>query len=75
MGWGDAKLLAMIGAFSDWQTVVYTLFLGSLAGSIVGVVLLLTKKISRKTPIPFGPYLCLGAVIYLFLNLKSLFPF
>ena len=66
MGMGDAKLLAMFGAFWGWKTVLITLLIGSFFGSVVGVGLLIAHKIDRKTPIAFGPYLCLGSLVALF---------
>lgn len=78
MGWGDAKLMAMFGAFWGWRIVLYSLFIGSLLGSIIGAVLLALKKIDRRTPIPFGPHLCFGAVISLYFqeifNMMILIP-
>lgn len=66
MGWGDAKLLAMIGAFLGWHATIYSLFVGSFFGGIVGIMLMLTKKADRKTAIPFGPFLSLGALCWVF---------
>ena len=63
IGGGDIKLLAMIGAVLGWYGVIWTIFLSSLAGSIIGVYLRLTRGDER---IPFGPYIALGAVVYLF---------
>ncbi len=75
MGMGDAKLLGMIGAFFGWKVALGTLFLGSLYGSVIGIALLVLRKIERKTPIPFGPYLCLGALTLLFAEpVMKLFP-
>lgn len=68
MGWGDAKLLAMIGAFLGWRGVMVSLFGGSLLGSVVGIILLTSRRIDRKTPMPFGPYLSLGALIFFFIQ-------
>jgi leader peptidase (prepilin peptidase)/N-methyltransferase len=65
MGMGDIKLLAMLGAFMGWKAILPTIFLGSLIGSLVGVPLMLIKRASGKLAIPFGPFLSLGAVIYL----------
>ncbi len=66
MGGGDVKLLAMIGAFLGWRGVFYSLFIGSATGSIVGVILSILKGRSlRHQPVPFGPFLSLGAVVYL----------
>ncbi|MBI2058697.1 MAG: prepilin peptidase [Nitrospirae bacterium] len=66
LGGGDVKLLAMIGAFFGWKGVLPTLFVGALMGSLVGVALMILKKADRKTAIPFGPFLALGALTYLF---------
>lgn len=66
MGGGDLKLIAMVGAFLGWQNVMLTIFLGSLSGAMVGLSLMAFKRWGRKTPIPFGPFLTLGAVLALF---------
>ncbi|PLX85752.1 MAG: prepilin peptidase [Desulfuromonas sp.] len=65
MGGGDIKLLAMLGAFLGWQAVLPVIFLSSLVGSLVGVPLMLIKKSDGKLAIPFGPFLALGAVVFL----------
>ena len=66
MGGGDVKLLAMIGAFLGWKAVILTIFLGSLVGSITGIIVMVLKGKDFKYAIPFGPFLSLGAVISLF---------
>lgn len=66
MGGGDVKLLAMIGAFLGWKAVILTILLGSLVGSITGIVVMILKRKDFKYAIPFGPFLALGAVISLF---------
>jgi leader peptidase (prepilin peptidase)/N-methyltransferase len=66
MGGGDIKLLAMIGAFLGWQAVPVTLLIGSLGGAVVGVTLMLVQRRDSRTPIPFGPFLAVGAVCALF---------
>jgi leader peptidase (prepilin peptidase)/N-methyltransferase len=65
MGGGDVKLLAMIGAFLGWKAILPVIFLGSLAGSLVGVPLMIAKRSDGKLAIPFGPFLVLGAIIVL----------
>lgn len=65
MGMGDVKLLAGIGAFLGWQLVCLTLFLASVAGGLVSLVLLALHKKDWQSRIPFGPYLALGALICL----------
>jgi leader peptidase (prepilin peptidase)/N-methyltransferase len=66
MGGGDVKLLAMIGAFLGWKAVILTIVLGSLIGSISGIIVMVLKGKDFKYAIPFGPFLSLGAVIALF---------
>jgi leader peptidase (prepilin peptidase)/N-methyltransferase len=66
MGGGDIKLLAMIGAFLGWSSTVFTILVSSLLGSLVGISLMLAKGTDSKYAIPYGPFLSIGAVIYLF---------
>ena len=64
MGFGDVKLMGMIGAFLGWQGALLTLFLGCVFGAVVGVTIALRG--SMQVRIPFGPYLAMGAVVSLF---------
>lgn len=66
MGGGDIKLLAMIGAFLGWPSVPVTLFIASLLGSIIGIGGMLLTGAGRRMALPFAPFLCSGALIYLF---------
>ena len=66
MGGGDIKLIAMIGAFLGWQAVFLTILISALAGSAVGIYMMAVRGKGRKHPIPYGPFLVLGAVVYLF---------
>jgi len=66
MGGGDVKLLAMIGAFLGWTAIPFTLFFASLTGSVIGVGLMVGKGVGRRFALPFAPFLCLGALLYLF---------
>ena len=66
MGGGDIKLLAMIGAFLGWPSIPVTLFFASLIGSIVGLAFMLKKGVDSKYALPFAPFLCFGALVYLF---------
>jgi leader peptidase (prepilin peptidase) / N-methyltransferase len=63
MGGGDVKMLAMVGAFLGWQQVILTLVLSSLAGSIVGVLLLITRRGNLKHELPYGTFLALAALV------------
>jgi len=68
MGGGDIKLLAMIGAFLGWQGVCFTIFIASLTGTLVGGLLMLFARKNLKFALPFGPFLSIGAIAYLFLG-------
>jgi leader peptidase (prepilin peptidase)/N-methyltransferase len=67
MGLGDSKLLAMIGALLGWKGVVVSLFGGSVIGSVIGIAALArSKRDVMQSELPFGPFLAMGAVFYLF---------
>ncbi len=66
MGGGDIKMMAMVGAFLGWKAILLTTFIGSLSGSLVGIFLMVAKGKGRKSKIPFGPFLALGALATLF---------
>ncbi len=65
LGGGDIKLLAMIGAFLGWQSLLYVVFSSSLVGSIIGVAAMFKQRKGGQTRIPYGPFLALGAISYL----------
>jgi leader peptidase (prepilin peptidase)/N-methyltransferase len=66
MGWGDVKLLAMLGVFLGWQKVITGIFLGSLFGVLWMAPLVLFKKYDRKTPFAFGPFLAAAALMVMY---------
>jgi len=66
IGYGDFKLLAVIGAWFGWKMLPLVILLSSLAGAVIGVGLIIIAKHKRDTPIPFGPYLVGGGLIALF---------
>jgi leader peptidase (prepilin peptidase)/N-methyltransferase len=66
MGLGDVKFMAAIGAFLGWQAVFFSLMASSVLGSVVGVTLVALKKEKASGRIPYGPYIALGAVIWVF---------
>jgi leader peptidase (prepilin peptidase)/N-methyltransferase len=66
MGGGDVKLLGMIGAFLGWKAIFPIIFFASLGGTLIGVPLMLLKKQGSRLALPFGPFLALAAVVYLF---------
>jgi leader peptidase (prepilin peptidase)/N-methyltransferase len=66
MGRGDLKFLAAIGAFLGWRAVLFSVFAGSLLGSVVGIGTMLIGKRVWSAKLPFGPYLALGALGWMF---------
>jgi leader peptidase (prepilin peptidase)/N-methyltransferase len=72
MGLGDGTLLAVVGALLGWRGVVVSLFAGSLIGSLISIPMLAARRGAdedtnvMRTEVPFGPYLAIGAVFYLF---------
>ncbi len=66
MGRGDLKFLAAIGAFLGWRAVLFSIFAGSLLGSLIGLMTLLIGKRVWSAKLPFGPYLAFGALVWMF---------
>lgn len=66
MGGGDIKLLGMLGAWLGWQSLLFIVFASSLFGAIIGISLLKIQGKENSTKIPFGPFLSLAGLAYLF---------
>ncbi len=70
MGFGDVKLLAMLGAFFGWKGVIFILMVASIIGSVVGLASILIQKLQGAEEaehyLPFGPYLSVGGLVMLF---------
>lgn len=66
LGGGDVKLMGFVGAILGVQGVVTTVFVGALVGSLVGVFFVLVRGKTKHFPIPFGPFLAMGALVSLF---------
>lgn len=66
MGYGDFKLLAAIGAWLGWALLPVTILVAALAGTLVGIAMILWRGQGRGQPIPFGPWLVAGALTALF---------
>jgi len=65
-GGGDIKLLAMIGAFLGPKGVIFTIFISSVVGSLTGIIFMFYMKKNMKLAVPFGPFLSIGALAYIF---------
>ena len=66
MGGGDIKLLAMIGGFFGWKSLIFILLFSSFSGAMVGITAMIIKKQDMKYAVPFGPFLSAAAIAYLF---------
>ncbi|MZH04933.1 MAG: prepilin peptidase [Nitrospinae bacterium] len=66
MGGGDIKYIAAAGALVGWQKVLLIIFIGAFLGSFVGLFQIVVQKKSRKSLIPFGPFLAVATLITLF---------
>ncbi len=66
MGGGDVKLLGMIGAFLGYKSIFFVIFSASLIGTVIAVPFMIIKRKSKNFAIPFGPFLSIGALIYLY---------
>ncbi|MDQ6993298.1 MAG: A24 family peptidase [Mariprofundus sp.] len=65
MGYGDFKLLAMLGAFLGWQALPFIILASSTIGAVVGTLFLYLSRRGLRAEIPFGPYLAAAAMIWL----------
>ncbi len=65
MGFGDIKLIAAIGAFLGWQSALFSIMAAALFGTLVAMPLVITGHRKLLDRLPFGPYLSLGAVVWL----------
>ncbi len=65
MGYGDFKLLALLGAWLGWQPLPSIILISSFLGALVGISLIIIRQHDKNIPIPFGPYLALAGWIYL----------
>jgi leader peptidase (prepilin peptidase)/N-methyltransferase len=66
MGLGDVKFMGAIGAFIGWQGALFSLMVSSMIGAVVGVLLILLRRREWSSRMPYGPYIALAAVFWLF---------
>ncbi|MDR1196273.1 MAG: prepilin peptidase [Endomicrobium sp.] len=65
MGGGDVKLMAGVGAVIGWERVLFAIFIASFIGSILGLFLIITKKVEKRGYMPFGPFLAVASYLTL----------
>jgi len=70
MGWGDAEICLLCGLFLGLKLTAVMLFLSFVLGGLIGILLILTKKKSRKDYIPFGPYIAMSAIMVMYVGEK-----
>lgn len=66
LGMGDVKMMAMVGAFIGWRLALMTIFVGSLLGTFVGILLILLRKMDTQGKLAFGVFLGIGSALCLF---------
>jgi leader peptidase (prepilin peptidase)/N-methyltransferase len=66
MGMGDVKLMAMIGAFLGWEAAIFTVIISAFIGSLIGIGFILFAGKGKRYAIPYGPFISVSVVIYLF---------
>ncbi|NIS07471.1 MAG: prepilin peptidase [Candidatus Dadabacteria bacterium] len=72
LGLGDVKLMAMVGAFLGWRSIIFVALISSLIGTIIGIGIMLRNKGDLKYAIPFGPFISFAATLYCFCGDLSL---
>lgn len=70
MGFGDVKFMAAIGAFLGWQAAIFALMFSAVIGTLVSLGAVAIRRVEWSSRIPYGPYIALATVIYMFLPLE-----
>ena len=73
LGGGDIKLIAALGLWLGWKSLLSVIIYGAIAGGVAALVLLLTKKIQQKQYLAYGPYFALSAIGLMLQLLRGLF--
>jgi leader peptidase (prepilin peptidase)/N-methyltransferase len=73
MGMGDLKLLAMIGIYVGITGALLSVYIGAMIAFILIVIQLLSRRINLKETIPFGPFIAVGALVYIMIGSELIF--
>jgi leader peptidase (prepilin peptidase)/N-methyltransferase len=68
MGLGDAKLLAVVGFWFGWFSIPFTIFMSSVVALIFVIPSLINKSRKMSSQIPFGPYIIIAVIFYVFFS-------
>ncbi|MCX8008336.1 MAG: prepilin peptidase [Patescibacteria group bacterium] len=73
IGFGDVKLSFALGLLIGYPRVIISLYLAFLTGAFIAIILIIVRKKTMKSPIPFGPFLIIGALFSLFIDSEKFF--
>lgn len=74
LGWGDVKLVTLMGLILGWPNILLALLISFVAGAFCGIILIGLKKKTIKSQIPFGPFLSVGTLLMMWINHLGLSP-
>lgn len=72
MGFGDVKMMFMVGAFLGWRLTILTILLGALTGSIAGIVMMYRRGRNLQMMLPFGIFLGIGSIVSLLFGARMI---
>ena len=70
MGLGDVKFMSAIGAFIGWQGVMFSLMVSAMLGAAWGLSMIVLRRREFSSRMPYGPYIAMAAVIWVFIGKK-----
>lgn len=63
LGFGDVKLAIFMGLFLGWPKIIIAMYIAFISGAVIAVIGIGLKKVTKKSKIPFGPFLIFGTII------------
>ena len=70
MGFGDVKMMLMVGAFLGWRLTILTILIGAISGSIAGIAMMYKRGRNLQMMLPFGIFLGIGSIISLLIGAR-----